>query len=460
MLSKLSIIHKGAILVVVPLMFQCLLLIALSDAAAESLRKLDAIERAQRGLFRLASSSIFAWRAMAPFAEMTEPSAKQVLDLCNQLENLFKSSDWVSSMSKTEYPELAEELDSTDAIKSGILKVVQHLRATAADPKIPPVSKIDQPARIGFLMSFSEYQQFVESVVRKETEIGVRHPQELLGTLDQTKSLLTLGLSASVLVTALLISLFSTNIADRLKQLDRNASAILLRNPLGPEMEGTDEFSQLDAELHSAANALALSREREFAVLERSKDVICALDSNLRFLSSSTATVSAWGYEESDVLARSLMTLIPPESKKSIRNRFESVARGSNHAGLECRIVCRDGNVKDFLWSVQWSEQRKTYFCVAHDITQRRAIERLRESFLSMVSHDLRAPVNSLSISVALLMCEKRGPIEQSIQDELAHVEEAADDLIRRMDALLEVAKSEMPEFKLSYRAMEPDKDS
>ncbi len=457
MLSKLSIIQKGAILVIVPLIFQTIFIVALSDAAAKSLQKLDAIEHSQRGLFALNRFNILAWNAIRPFCGLREPTSKQVAAACDGLEILFKSKDWTGGTSKTDYPELKDEIDIIESIRLTAHSIEKRLRADALDPNIARDRRNAPGAATEMILFFSDYQQFVARVVKKENEMSIRHPEELTSTLTQIEWLLALGLLTSAVISATLVVLFTANITERIKRLDRNASAILLRDPMEKPLEGTDELALLDAELHQAAEALTLSHQRQFAVLDHSNDIVLALDSNLRFLSASSAVVRTWHREESDVLARSLMTLVPPASKESLRSRFEGISKGAHNGVIECQILCGDGTTKDFLWSVRWSQQRETYSCVAHDVTEKRAIERLRENFLSMVSHDLRAPVNSISISLALLTAERRGPLEQPIQEELLKVEEAAGELIQRMDALLEVARTETTQFNLSYRPKEAD---
>jgi two-component system, NtrC family, sensor histidine kinase KinB len=45
---------------------------------------------------------------------------------------------------------------------------------------------------------------------------------------------------------------------------------------------------------------------------------------------------------------------------------------------------------------VQWSQEEAVAFCVVHDVSERRAAERLRQEVLHMVSHDLRTPLTTL----------------------------------------------------------------
>ncbi len=55
------------------------------------------------------------------------------------------------------------------------------------------------------------------------------------------------------------------------------------------------------------------------------------------------------------------------------------------------------------VWAVRWSALDQVLFCVVHDISERKELEQLRQHFMAMVSHDLRAPLNSVKNFLGML---------------------------------------------------------
>lgn len=63
--------------------------------------------------------------------------------------------------------------------------------------------------------------------------------------------------------------------------------------------------------------------------------------------------------------------------------------------------------------SIFYTNQQKKILLVLSDITQRKEIERLRNQFVSMINHDLRAPLTSLNGSITILREGIHGPLNE-----------------------------------------------
>lgn len=72
-------------------------------------------------------------------------------------------------------------------------------------------------------------------------------------------------------------------------------------------------------------------------------------------------------------------------------------------------------------------------FAVAHDITVRKEIERVKQEFVAMVSHDLRTPLTSIQGFLALLDTGMYGDLNEYGRESRT----LADDNVRRLIALI-----------------------
>src|SRR5262249_54794446 len=78
-----------------------------------------------------------------------------------------------------------------------------------------------------------------------------------------------------------------------------------------------------------------------------------------------------------------------------------------------------------------------------HDITQRKEVERIKQEFLSMVSHDLRTPLTSIQFSLAIILEQSKDKLPGEVVEELEAAERNSDNLITLISRLLDVEKIE-----------------
>ena len=77
------------------------------------------------------------------------------------------------------------------------------------------------------------------------------------------------------------------------------------------------------------------------------------------------------------------------------------------------------------------------------DITARREIERLKQEFLSMVSHDLRTPLNSMQAFLELLADGIYGEITEAGNRKVGQLEGEVERLMRLIQQLLDLDRLE-----------------
>lgn len=81
--------------------------------------------------------------------------------------------------------------------------------------------------------------------------------------------------------------------------------------------------------------------------------------------------------------------------------------------------------------------------------SQRLQIERLKQEFTEMVSHDLRAPLSSIQVSLRLLASEMQGQLSDRIEKNITIAERESTRLISLVNDLLEMDKLESSKLEL-----------
>ncbi|HZR77859.1 MAG TPA: PAS domain S-box protein, partial [Chthoniobacterales bacterium] len=127
------------------------------------------------------------------------------------------------------------------------------------------------------------------------------------------------------------------------------------------------------------------TRELEAAVaenqmiLDNSLDVICTIDDQGRFLTVNAACEHLWGYAPSELIGRQYIDLVAPEDRARTLATQSALTETCKVTDFINNYVRKDGSKVAILWSATWSESARTFFAVAHDVTQRAKMEKALE---------------------------------------------------------------------------------
>lgn len=184
----------------------------------------------------------------------------------------------------------------------------------------------------------------------------------------------------------------------QLAVLKKNSENLARGEELLPQMKGRDELADVDRTFHLMAHSISKLTERERAILRNSGEWIFAIDGKLRFSFASEAVVRLVGTQPDELLGQHVCKLFGTATSSIEKARAED-----SDVVFETEMQNKSGANVDIQISVHWSEQEQTYFCVAHDIGARKELERMKQNFMAMVSHDLRTPVSSNLLTLDIL---------------------------------------------------------
>jgi len=113
-------------------------------------------------------------------------------------------------------------------------------------------------------------------------------------------------------------------------------------------------------------------------------------------------------FTEPELLSRTASSLVHPEDWHKLQECVQQVLSSENrNAQVELRYCCHQGQIIWVLMSLSLVRdgQGKPLYYVAQiqDITERQAIDRMKNEFVSMVSHELRTPLTAIRGFLGLL---------------------------------------------------------
>lgn len=183
--------------------------------------------------------------------------------------------------------------------------------------------------------------------------------------------------------------------------------------------------------------------EKERAILTHASDVICSFDLSGRCIAMNPACRRLWGYEPEELIGKLVYELIAPADRQRLVGHVQSVLSKEIPREYELKTICKDGAIKDTLWSLHWSVEYGWVIGVIHDITTRKAAERLQAEFTAMVTHDLRSPLSTISVFVDMIEQQVYGPVPEGLQAASLKVKNLMTRLISLVDDILSLERIE-----------------
>ena len=265
--------------------------------------------------------------------------------------------------------------------------------------------------------------------------------------------------------------------------LQMSATSVTLDSTLTGLAAGSDGYLTepiAPEELVANVNALLRLKRAEEAVREANATLravvealplaVIAIDAKGHVMRWSPAAERMFGWHEEDVLGRPL-PLVPAQQEEEFRSRVSMTLAGHLETGFETERLRRDGTLVSV--SVSTAPLRDAAgditgaLAIIEDITERKRAERelarlyaeanhagrVKDEFLATLSHELRTPMNALSVWVHLL---RRGEVPPDrIQYALEVIERNTTAQVRLIEDILDVSRIVSGKLRLQMRIVD-----
>lgn len=270
------------------------------------------------------------------------------------------------------------------------------------------------------------------------------------------KSVLQIVIAAffisSFLGAGLLAVLINRTIAQKLQTLSSNVSKLAAHESIGAPMEGDDEFASLDLAFRNMFLAINEARNKERIVVDSALDMICTLTEKGVFTRVNPACERLLGLRPEDLVGLDIQQLVPEQERQLALHNLRSAMDKQDSVSFEMALVDSQALQIDTLWSVSWSPAEQSFFCVVHDITERKQAELVRQEITAMISHDLRTPITSIQVALDLMNARAFGELPPEVEEEVAAAGMKSLEAMDLINDLLDIEKFEKSDIAMHVK--------
>src|SRR5450830_570164 len=252
------------------------------------------------------------------------------------------------------------------------------------------------------------------------------------------------------LLAAIAIVVFNRTILKRVTSLGSQVAEVGHTSDLAlrVHLPGSDELAQLATDVNTTleslqqtqrdkdamAEELERDRKRLHDYFDHAHDLIFALDTSGKVTLVNQSACSVLGYDEQDLLGRSILDVVSPDSRESAVRAGAAIESGDTVSTTTIDVLTRDGDRRTLDVSGQrlWDNEQLTgTFYIARDITERLRMEHelLRNQSLESlgmlaagIAHDFNNVLTVVKGNISLADSSLEEPAESRHHQEVARI--------------------------------------
>ena len=220
-----------------------------------------------------------------------------------------------------------------------------------------------------------------------------------------------------------------------------------LRNEKRKEKELTESYNELDK-----------AKAKDEALLTSIGDGVIAIDNQQKIILLNKAAARMIGTDPKEATDQiySLILKFQDEATKSPAADFINMALHGEKSAVNNRLMLQktNGEILPVLYTISpiFDSQKNItgVVMVLKDITAERELEKLKDEFVSVASHELRTPMTAIKGLISMIFEGDYGSINEGLKDPLSDIAKSTERLIQLVNDLLDVSRIEAGRTKFS----------
>lgn len=215
---------------------------------------------------------------------------------------------------------------------------------------------------------------------------------------------------------------------------------------------------QLHQAIDELQEKLQMMKQKELLTFDYCPYILAELDEEGAFKTLNQTAEKTWGYSIAYLLNKEIGDLLHFSSIEALFESMSRCKRMCRPETVEIATISQSGSLVYLAWRSEWSASAQSFYCVAEDITIRVAHENLKTEMRQMLTHDLKAPINNLSMWIYNMLYGTYGEINQEASSSLKKTQQNIQSILLLLENLLDIDKVEsgmMPSNKKVFSVQE-----
>ncbi|MBI2337954.1 PAS domain S-box protein [Candidatus Daviesbacteria bacterium] len=248
--------------------------------------------------------------------------------------------------------------------------------------------------------------------------------------------------------------------ADELKELADNFNTII--NNLASGMQNManslrDE-KRKEKELAQSYRDLDQAKAKDEALLISIGDAVVAIGINQKIMLFNEAASKMTGIGTKDAIGQPHNLILKFQDEVShhpAADFINTALKGEKVRGSRIMLQKANGEMLPILHTTSpiFDSQGQVtgVVVVLNDVTRERELEKLKDEFVSLASHELRTPMTAIKGLVSMIMEGDYGNVSEELKDPLSDIAQSTQRLINLVNDMLDVSRIEAGRTKFTF---------
>lgn len=279
--------------------------------------------------------------------------------------------------------------------------------------------------------------------------------QHVKGERESLRTMLFVALALSTITSAIMALVYSFGIERRLQIVAKNAgrlsdvksssandrtSSDSNPNDSPPtQVGGTDEIASFNNLLASVESSIKEAKEKEELLVREAAALIISVDKNLQIRFVNEASYRQLGITPEQFVNQGLSSIFKSEGRETALSEINRTIENQTSTRFEAELETVEGQIIDSEWSVSWSSLEQLLFCVVQDVSEQKAVERLRERFILTVGRDIGEPMEALRLHLQQLHRGDKGELSDKVKLEISRSASNINRLTRLLNDIVDM---------------------